>query len=125
MRRIRNDNFAPPGWRTVTPRLFAKESRDLCAFLRSVFGAKGRYRANRPSELRIGDCILMVNEVSARPATSACLYVYVRDVERAFGRALRAKARTLEAPLLTSYGEYRCMFEDRWGNVWQVAERKS
>jgi uncharacterized glyoxalase superfamily protein PhnB len=125
MKTVRNDNSAPPGRRTVTPRLFVKGSRDLCTFLRSVFGATGRYHADRPTELRIGDSTLMVNEVGARPATSACLYVYVRDVDLAYRRALRAKARSLEAPLVTSYGEYRCMFEDRWGTVWQVAERNT
>ncbi len=51
------------------------------------------------------------------------LYVYVDDTQRTYRRALDAGARAIEAPSITSYGDYRCMIEDKWGNTWQIATR--
>ena len=116
-------NLAPPGWHTLTPRIFVHGMTDCIAFLRKVFGARGRYQSDRPTQLTIGDSILMVNEVGARPATGAFLYVYVRDVDLIHRKAVRAGAKSVEAPTQMPYGDRRCMFEDRWGNVWQVATR--
>src|SRR6266496_3863224 len=86
--------FAPEGWHTVTPRIVAHEARDLVEFLKQVFGATGEYRQARPSEVRIGDSLIMISD---------------------------AGARALEAPSVTPYGDRRCMVEDKWGSTWQIA----
>ena len=114
---------APTGWHTVTPRIVTKDAKGLVAFLRRVFGATGRYRESRPSEIRIGDSIIMVTDVGVRRPVPAFLYVYVADVERTYRRALGAGARTIEEPMDTPYGDRRGMIEDRWGNTWQIATR--
>jgi len=59
-----------------------------------------------------------------RPPTPACLYVYVPDVDATYRRAVRSRARVLEKPLDTPYGDRRCMDADRWGNTWQIATRR-
>jgi uncharacterized glyoxalase superfamily protein PhnB len=94
-------------------------------FLKRVFGATGRYLDNRPSEIRIGDSIVMVTDTGVRPATAAFLYVYVENADTVYKRAVKAGARVIEEPLETPYGDRRCMVEDRWGNTWQIATRLS
>ena len=113
----------PEGWHTVTPRIVAADAEQLVAFITSVFGATGDYLADRPSELRIGDSMLLVSEAGARDAMTAFLYVYVDDVDATYRSALRAGAHPLEEPFDTPYGDRRCMVRDRWGNTWQIAAR--
>jgi uncharacterized glyoxalase superfamily protein PhnB len=115
--------FAPEGWHTVTPRIVVDDARGLVAFLVNVFEAAGEYRSDRPSEIHIGDSIVMITDTGVRPASPAFLYAYVSDTDATYRRAIDAGARSLEAPGDTPYGDRRCMVEDQWGNTWQIATR--
>jgi uncharacterized glyoxalase superfamily protein PhnB len=124
--RVRNAGAAAPaavpaGWHTVTPRIFADGADELVEFVKEVFGARGEYRDSRPSELKIGDSIVMIADASARRPTPAFLYVYVPDADATYRLALDAGATSVEAPSDMPYGDRRGMVEDRWGNVWQIA----
>jgi PhnB protein len=118
-----SDNFAPEGWHTVTPRIVTEDAKGLVTFVKNVFGAAGEYRDNVPSEITIGDSIVMITAAGVRAPMSAFLYVYVADADAAYRRALDAGAHSVEAPVDTPYGDHRCMVEDRWGNTWQIANR--
>ena len=111
----------PQGWHTVTPRIVVHDAKMLVQFLQQVFGASGDYRDTRPSEMRIGDSIIMISDAGIRAPMTAFLYVYVSDTDATYRRALDAGARALEAPSDLPYGDRRCMVEDRWGNTWQIA----
>jgi len=111
----------PPGWHNVTPRIVAHDARALVEFVRRVFDATGDYQDGRPSEIWIGDSVIMISDPGVRPPTTAFLYVYVADVDATYRRALDAGAGALEPPAETPYGDRRCMVEDRWGNTWQIA----
>jgi PhnB protein len=106
---------------TVTPRIVAEDAKGLVAFIKHVFDADGDYRDDRPSDITIGDSIIMITDVGVRPPAPAFLYVYVADTDAAYRRALDAGALSIEAPVDTPYGDHRCMVEDRWGNTWQIA----
>jgi uncharacterized glyoxalase superfamily protein PhnB len=121
MTKTRRTSFAPPGKPTVTPRLFARDPKGLFAFVKRVFRATGTYREDRPSELRVGDSIIMLNDDSVRGPSTAFLYVYVADTDAAYRRALAAGARSIETPSDMPYGDRRAMVEDSWGNTWQIA----
>jgi uncharacterized glyoxalase superfamily protein PhnB len=90
-------------------------------FLREVFGAVGEIRAGAPSELRLGDSLVMVSQAGERDLFPAFLYVYVDDADRRYQAAIAAGATTLEAPLDTPYGDRRAMVRDPFGNVFQIA----
>jgi len=107
----------------VIPRLFTHDPRGLVAFVKRVFRATGTYRDDRPSELRIGDSIIMVSDDSARRPTSAFLYVYIADTDAAYRRAMSAGGHSIETPADMPYGDRRAMVEDPWGNTWQIATR--
>jgi PhnB protein len=114
-------SFAPVGWHTVTPRIVVHGAEQLIEFLKDVFNATGEYRRAIPSELRIGDSIVMISDAGIRDPMTAFLYVYVDDTDAAYRRAIEAGARSLEEPDLMPYGDRRCMVEDKWGNTWQIA----
>jgi PhnB protein len=113
--------FTPEGWHTVTPRIVAHDAKRLVELLQQVFGATGEYRQDRPSEVRIGDLVVMISDAGIRSPTPAFLYVYVKDTDATYRRALDAGARALEEPSDMPYGDRRCMVEDPWGNTWQIA----
>ncbi|MBO0748284.1 MAG: hypothetical protein J2O47_08030, partial [Acidimicrobiaceae bacterium] len=69
----------PPGYHTVTPRMVVGDVASQVAFLRAVFGATGDVRVDGPSELRIGDSLVMVSSAGEREPFPAYLYVYVDD----------------------------------------------
>src|SRR5690348_18451310 len=114
--------FQPPGWHTVTPRIVATDWERLVQFLHQVFHAHGRLRPNAPTELRIGDSVIMISEgVGPRDPMPAFLYVYVEDTDATYTRAIANGAISLEPPSDMHYGDRRAMVKDPWGNLWQIA----
>ena len=116
-----SSRFAPDGWPVMTPRIVAREARELVAFVKHVFGATGDHHADAPTILRIGESTLMVSDTEARDPVAAFLYVYVDDTDGVFARAVAAGARPLEEPRELPYGDRRGMVQDPWGNTWQIA----
>ena len=116
---------APEGWHSVTPRIFVGDPAALVAFLKRVFVATGDLQVDRPTELWIGDSVVMISGDEARGAFPAALYVYEDDVDAVFDRARAFGAKVIEEPNDLPYGDRRATFEDPWGNLWQVACRKA
>jgi PhnB protein len=112
---------APAGWHSVTPRIVVEDAAGLVAFLKRVFDASGEYRDDAPSQIRIGNSLLMVSTPGARETFPAFLYVYVEDAADTCKRALDAGATSVETVRDTPYGDRRGMVRDPWGNVWQIA----
>ena len=117
-------NFVPDDWPQVIPRLSVADPEAATRFIKAVFGAEGRYTADRPTELRIGASLLMVAGVLERTPTTASLYVYVPDVDEAHQTALRQGAEELEAPRELPYGDRHSMVRDAWGTTWQIATHR-
>jgi PhnB protein len=115
----------PSGFHTVTPRMVVSDVAAEVEFLRSVFDARGEVHVDRPAEIRIGDSLVMVTAAGERALFPAFLYVYVDDADATYRRALDAGALSIEEPLDTPYGDRRAMVRDPFGNVFQVAHRRS
>jgi len=115
----------PDAWPDVAPRIFVEDPAALFEFVAAVFGATAEVRAGRPIEARIGDSIVMLSDISVRERLTACLYVYVPDLDRAYAVALQLGAESLEEPQVTPYGDRRAIVRDSWGNTWQMATRAS
>ncbi len=121
---MRRAKTTPDGWHSVTPRLVVHDPALLVRFLKSTFDAVGEYAAKAPSQMTIGDSIVMVSGVGARDANPSFLYVYVDDVDATYRRALQAGAASIEEPQDVPYGDRRAMVKDPCGNDWQIATHK-
>jgi uncharacterized glyoxalase superfamily protein PhnB len=113
--------WIPDGWHSVTPRLVADDPARLARFLQDAFGARGAFSVDGPSQMRIGDSLVMVSGIEPRAATRSLLYLYVEDADAVYERAIAAGATSLEAPRFVPYGDRRAMIEDPCGNHWQIA----
>lgn len=111
----------PKGWHTVTPRLFVNDAAKLVDFLKHAFGAIGTFQTDAPSEIHIGDSIVMVGQAGPREAMPTFLYLYLEDADAAYRRALEAGAIALEEPSDMFYGDRRATVQDPFGNIWQIA----
>ena len=113
----------PEGYHSITPRLFVPDADALVEFLKRAFAAVERPRIGKgsPAEMVIGDSMVIVSASGVRPALPAFLYLYVPDTDAAYREALKAGARSLEAPVDMHYGDRRAMIEDPQGNTWQIA----
>src|SRR5215469_870036 len=117
-----SNDSKPSGRPTVIPRIFVADVEGLITFIKSVLGAEGTYESGRPTELQIGDSLLLVSDGGGvREPAPAALYVYVPDTDATFQRALEAGAIMVEAPSNQFYGDRRATVTDRWGNFWQFA----
>jgi PhnB protein len=114
----------PAGWPALIPRIAVEDHEALVGFIQHVFGAGGRFQPERPSELRIGDSLLMVGSTVDRQSMPAFLYVYVEDADLTFRRALDRGSASIEEPQDMPYGDRRAMIRDPWGNVWQIATHR-
>jgi PhnB protein len=94
-------------------------------FLRAVFGATGELQPGRPAEMRMGDSLVLVSEAGERDRFPSFLYIYVADADLSYQRALAAGAVVVEEPLDTPYGDRRAMVRDGWGNIFQIAHRRT
>jgi PhnB protein len=96
----------------------------MVRFVKEVFRGHGTFQLNRPSEIRIGDSIVMISDGDGiRDPAPAFLYVYVENVDETYQRAIEAGAETLELPADQPYGDKRAMVKDPWGTLWQIASQ--
>lgn len=118
----------PEGYHTVTPYLVVPGAAKLIEFLRHVFDAQEIERMARPdgtvmhAEVRIGDSVVMMGEASGeKPAMPAMLYLYVKDCDATYKRALQAGAISVMEPADQFYGDRNAAVKDASGNQWWMA----
>jgi PhnB protein len=105
---------------------FGEDVDHLIKFITSVFDAHGQRRTGVPSELRIGDSLIMVSDGGGiRNARPGFLYVYVENTDETYQRAIDAGALMIEEPVDMPYGDRRAMVQDPWGNLWQIATHRA
>jgi PhnB protein len=129
----------PKGYHTVTPGLALRDTAGAIDFYKKAFGAKEKGRMPGPdgkimhAELRIGDSSIMVGEEMPQmgnpsPATlggsPVSLYIYVKNVDKAFEQAVNAGA-TVEMPVADMFwGDRYGAVKDPYGHKWGLATHK-
>ena|SRR5215831_13805102 len=113
--------FQPEGWPRIIPRIVTDDPEALVAFVKHVFKAEGRYNPERPTDLQLGDSMIMIHGTKERDKMPAFLYVYTENTDLAYRRALESGATSMEEPQDQFYGDRRAMVRDKWGNLWQIA----
>jgi PhnB protein len=118
----------PDGYHTVTPYLTVPGVARLIDFLKQAFDATEIERLARPdgtvmhAEVRIGDSVIMMGEpIGQFTALPVSLYIYVKDADAAYQRALHAGATPLTDPVEQFYGDRSGSIQDPSGNRWFIA----
>ncbi|WP_461532582.1 VOC family protein [Sinomicrobium sp.] len=116
------------GHQQVMPYLTATNADELIDFIRKIFNGQemmrllNRQRKIQHSELKIGDCTLLIAESqdSGNPGT-ACLYIYVQDTDKTYYEALDAGAESLMLPIDEDDHIRSAGFKDPFGNTWWIS----
>jgi PhnB protein len=127
----------PEGHPTVTPCLTVHDAAQVIEFYKEAFGAEERYRMPTPdgklvahAELKIGDSVFMLADempgqgCSAPPSFGGSpvnFYVYVKDVDAAFQRAVDAGATVKEPVKNAFWGDRMGQVIDPSGYLWMLA----
>ena len=111
---------------TVRPYLYGNV--DLIEFVQQVFGAVELERFEFGPrcfhvEAAIGDSVVVLEVGDPPPAIAspASVYIYVPDVDAAYGRALEAGAEEVSPPEDKPYNERAAGVKDSFGNTWWIA----
>lgn len=126
----------PDGYPVLTPYFMVPGAAKAIEFYTKAFGAKERLRIDAPggmighSELTFGESLLMLADEfpgmgMSSPATlkgtTASFMIYVKDVDKAYQRALAAGATSVHPPKDKFYGDRSCTISDPWGHLWSLA----
>lgn len=68
-----NLHYVPDGWPVLIPRIVVDQPESLVNFVKHVFGAAGSFNRERPTELRLGESILMIGGATDRPPARVSL----------------------------------------------------
>ena len=131
----------PAGHHTITPHLTLGNAAQAIDWYKKGLGAQEVVRALGPdgkvmhAEIRIGDSLIMLNDVmgggSGRGAganSSLALWVYVEDCDGLFNRAVAAGAKVPDGPMGQMADQFwgdRCgTLIDPYGYEWTIATHK-
>ena len=126
----------PGGYQTITPFLTVHDAAQAIDFYKEAFGAEERYRMTAPdgkcvahAELKIGDSVIMLSdempgqscEPSAVGESCVGFYLYVKDVDDVFERAVAAGAKVKEPLKDEFWGDRAGQIIDPAGHIWWLA----
>ncbi|HEX8216027.1 MAG TPA: VOC family protein [Allosphingosinicella sp.] len=122
--------YAPPGFATVTPYIFADDAEAYVRFLIEGLGGTETVRTMRPdgkianAQVAIGTATIMVSEASEHfPETRATYYLYVDDADASVARALAAGGEAIMPVANMPYGDRQGGVADGSGNIWWISQR--
>jgi PhnB protein len=132
---FQGDNYFSEGAPTLQPYLHPRQAAPAIDFMAQAFGAVETGRATSPegailhATVKIGDAAIeLCDAVGIYQPLPGMFYLYVADVDGAYGRALEAGASSISAPADQPYGDRAGGVEDLVGNKWYIAtctEQKS
>ncbi|HEY3094891.1 MAG TPA: VOC family protein [Nitrososphaera sp.] len=129
----------PKGYHTITPGLAVRNAAEALDFYKKAFGAKEKMRMPGPdgkimhAEIQIGDSHVTVGEempqmghpspqtINGSPVN---LYIYVKNVDKAFDQAVKAGATVVMPVTDMFWGDRHGALQDPFGHRWGIATRK-
>jgi PhnB protein len=119
----------PEGYSTVCPYLMVESVEVQINFLRKVFQAEVKEEMKQPDgsighgEVRIGNVVIMMGKSNnLYPSRKSMNYVFVKNPDEVYNRALEQGATSVMKPVDQSYGNRSGGFIDTQGNEWWVAK---
>jgi PhnB protein len=132
-----NVNPIPEGTHTVTPSLVLRECARAIDFYKRALGATEIARFPAPdgrsvwhAHLKVGDSPLFMNDEmpgsplhapSSDNPSPAVMWLYVKDCDAAYRRAVEAGAKSMMAPADMFWGDRMAGVADPFGYSWTFA----
>ena len=123
-----NTSYVHHGRGTVRPMYTG--ARICSIFVKNVFEPVELERNKLPSgfhvQAQIGDSVLVLSamEPPYQEATKASIYVYVKDVDATYGRALAEGATSVSEPADKPWKARNAGVKDAFGNIWYIETYK-
>jgi|SRR5436305_10151210 len=129
----------PEGYHTATPYLTVHDAAKAIDFYKRAFDATEVVKMDGPpgkighAELRIGDSIIMLSDefpgASVRSpkslgGTTASVFLYVKDIDASFNKAVAAGAKSEQPPTDMFWGDRFGKLSDPFGHSWAMATHK-
>jgi PhnB protein len=120
-------NPARPGYSTVSPYLIVENPEKQLEFINIVFGPEitepVKINPDGRAELKIGNTsLIVIKTYEARPVRTSTLYIYVKNINETYVKAMGANAEALFEPVERYNDDLECGFEDISGNLWICAK---
>jgi PhnB protein len=129
----------PEGYHTATSYLVVHDAAKAIDFYKRAFDAQEVMRMEGPpgkighAELRIGDSVIMLADempqmVTKAPqtlgGTTGGIFLYVRDVDTAYQKAISAGGKATMPPADMFWGDRYGQLIDPFGHSWSMATHK-
>jgi len=129
----------PKGFHTATPHLILIDSAQAIDFYKRAFGAEELFRVDGPdgkvghAEIKIGDSIIMLSDEmpgctlrspQSLGGTAGDIFLYVKDVDQVFNRAVAAGAKVAMPLTDMFWGDRYGQVTDPFGHSWSLATHK-
>lgn len=118
----------PDGFHTITPYLTIRGVPAVIEFLARAFDASVTFSHSLPdgsvmhAQLKIGDSTIMMGEAGQQyQPMPAMLYMYVKDVDAVYKKAIAAGGKSIKEPSDQFYGDRVGAIADSAGNQWWIA----
>lgn len=118
-------HYIPKGHHSIAPYFIVKNVHSLIDWLTSSFGAETLVKMEMPSgkiqhaEIKVGDSIIMAGQRDE--AMKLATHLYLKDVDAAYERCLKAGGKSLYPPVTHPYGDRGAGVEDPEGNIWWIS----
>lgn len=121
--------FIPHGFHSLTPYVVVENASAFIDFITRGLGANLTYiMKDEETNLvvhataKIGDSTLMISDVMEGMEAKTCmLFLYVKDMDSVYQKALKANGISVREPLNEFYGDRAACIKDEWGNLWWIA----
>lgn len=122
--------YKPNGYHNVSTYLVVNNAEAVINFVEKVFDANVVERMEdhgkiMHAEFQIGDTIVMIgNGNEDSKLFPAMLYVYVKNTDETYNKAISAGAKSVMEPQDKFYGDRSAAVEDCCGNQWWIATHR-
>ncbi|MHC5063342.1 MAG: VOC family protein [Planctomycetota bacterium] len=120
----------PDGYHSVTPYIIVGDCRLLIDFMEKALDAEVRECLELPdgtikhAEVVVGNSPIMMGQAqNTWPALPTMNYLYVKDADAAYKKALAAGAEAVQEPQNEFYGDRNGGVKDPSGNYWWFGTR--
>jgi PhnB protein len=130
----------PDSYHSINTYLVVRNAPKAIDFYKKAFGAEERFRMHGPdgktimhADLKLGDSVFMLTEESKEMKAQSpesiggspvSMYVYVKDVDATFNKAVSEGATVLMPVKDQFYGDRSGYLRDPFGHLWSIATHK-